>query len=266
MARKRRSLLPPVTASDVEQCPGDVRRTAYGWAWKCAHCGQFACSETQAGLYVCRSHGGVTARQRCPETRLLAEQRGQPVSRPSGRPLKSGLYSRKPSVRLNELVAQFRQAQVDLDCTDEDMLYLRAYQQQRTEQHPQFIELTTSLEELQVKLEAYEETLPSASVYGLASSLREMRLLLRHVRLATREVVDGHERLILLSKVRAETRVKNHAARQVDVFTLLLQRLMEVLREQLSPADLAALQMRVAKELDALPAGLVDGTQRLRRS
>ena len=169
-------------------------------------------------------------------------------------------------MRLNELVAQFRKAQVDLDCTDEDMLYLRAYQQQRTEQHPQFIELTTSLEGLQVKLDACEETLPGASVYGLAASLRETRLLLRHVRLATREVVEGHERLILLSKVRAETRVKNHAGRQVEVFTLLLQRLMEVLREQLSPADLAALQMRVAKELDALPAGLVDGTQRIRQS
>lgn len=263
MARQRRSLLPPVTEEAVCQRPDAIRRTAHGWAWKCAYCGQFASSETQAGRYVCRSHGGVTARQRSPEARLAAREAGKPDPRPPGRPLETGFYSRKPGVRLDELVVQYQASQLDLDCTDEDMLYLRAYQQERMELAPQLMSLSGALERAQLVLEASSR--PSGELTGdSAKCLRETRLLMKQVDQMTRRVEEGHERLIHLSKVRAETRVKNHAARQVEAFTLMVERLMIVLQEQLLPADLAALQARVARDLSELPAGLVDGSQRLK--
>lgn len=126
MARKNRSLLPKVTAEDLVQRSWQLRRTAHGWAWKCAYCGQFASSETLEGKYVCRSHGGVTARQRDPVAHDAARQKGQRVPRPPGRPLQSGIYSRRARVRVDELVEAYRSRQLDIDCTDEDLLYFRA--------------------------------------------------------------------------------------------------------------------------------------------
>ncbi|WP_119673932.1 hypothetical protein [Deinococcus sp. RM] len=166
-------------------------------------------------------------------------------------------------MRLDELVVQYQASQLDLDCTDEDMLYLRAYQQERMELAPQLKSLSGALERAQLVLEASSS--PSGELTGdSAKCLRETRLLMRQVEQMTRRVEEGHERLIHLSKVRAETRVKNHAGRQVEAFTLMVERLMIVLQEQLPPSDLAALQARVVRDLSELPAGLVDGSQRLK--
>lgn len=265
MARKKRSQLPNITEHDIATFPERMRRTAHGWAWKCAYCGQFACSETQSGRFVCRSHGGVTARQRSPEARQAALEKGKTLLYPPGRPLQSGLYSRKPGVRLDDLVAQYRAAQVNLDCTDEDMLYLRAYQQERMERRPQWKALTEALEGAQVALHSSAGGSSVEAAKTLSACLRETRLLLQQVRRATLEIEKGHARLIQLSKVRADTRVKNHAAQQVEVFTLMVERLAVVLREQLTPTDFAALQARMARELAELPVGLADGSQRIKR-
>lgn len=267
MARQQRSLLPLVTDTDLHTRPNDLRRTAHGWAWKCAYCGQFASSETQAGKYVCRAHGGVTARQRSPEAYLTAKENGQPVPRPPGRPLRSGFYSRRAHVRIDELVEQYREMQLKLDCTEEDMLYLRAYQQERMEQRPQWLAVSESLRRLQALLDADPEvTAQKASTQeqlGTADLLRESRLLLRQVSLAVQQIERGHARLIKLSKVRAETRVKNRAAEQLEAFVLMVERLMVVLQAQLSPSDFAALQTRLERDLAELPGGLVDGSQRV---
>lgn len=267
MARKQRSILPLVTNADLQTRSHDVRRTAHGWAWKCAYCGQFASSETQAGKYVCRAHGGVTARQRSPEAQLTAKENGQPIPRPPGRPLRSGFYSRRACVRVDELVEQYRQMQIKLDCTDADMLYLRAYQQERMDQRPQWLVVGEALRRLQKHLEGdLDDTSQEASDVSKkqldsASMLRESRLLLRQVSLAIQQIERGHERLIKLSKVRAETRLKNRAAEQAEAFTLMVERLMVVLRTQLSSEDFAALQTRIERDLADVPGGLVDGSQ-----
>ncbi|ACO45494.1 hypothetical protein Deide_06472 [Deinococcus deserti VCD115] len=274
MARHKRSTLPAVTLSDVEQRPSMVRRTANGWAWKCAYCGQFASSETLVGKYVCRSHGGVTPRQRSPEARDAARNAGQPVPQPPGRPLQTGLYSRRPKVRVDEIVADYQARQVNADHTDEDMLYLRAYLQQLKEVHPSVGQLAAPLEALQGQLQAGCMTSPDkgsepacrateapAEVLHL---VRETARVLRDITGFTEQLERRHERLIKLSKLRAETRLKDSAARQLEVFTLMLSRLQLILEEQLSPVDFAALQQRMARDLSELPTAAVKSSAGVR--
>jgi hypothetical protein len=264
MARKSRTLLPRVTEADTEQRPQDVRRTAHGWAWTCAYCGQFASSQALSGKYVCRSHGGVTARQRSPEAQADARRKRHPVPRPPGRPIQSGYYSRRPNVRVDDLVAQYRELKLDLDCTDEDMLYLRAYLQEWKEQRPSLVGLAQPVQRLQQLLESCEADSPQDALAWAtqhpeaAASMREARLLLCQLKVAFARIEDGHARLIKLSKVRAETRLKNQAAQQVGIFVMLLDRFALILEEQLSPEDLAAFQKRIAKELSEVPGGLVE--------
>lgn len=267
MARKKRSLLPQVTTVDIELTPEKVRRTATGWAWKCVYCGQFASSETLAGKYVCRSHGGVTSQQRSPEVRDAARQSGKRIPQPPGRPLKTGLYSRRPKLRVDELVEDYQERKMNADNTDEDMLYLRAYLAEMIEGRPALNTLEQPLRALTQHLESRSalSSIPRAddevvlSEHELGALVRETRELLKMVTSYTEKLERRHERLIKLSKVRAETRLKNSAAQQVEVFSILVRRLQVILEEHLSPAELAALQQRFAKELSELPVDAVEG-------
>lgn len=117
MARKKRSQLPQVPARLRARGGSSVRRTPNGgWAWTCHYCGQYASSETLAGRYVCRRHGGVTPRQRDPYLRELAFEATGRRPRPPGRPIVHGLRSRGPTVRVIEYLRSRRaQAQRDVD-------------------------------------------------------------------------------------------------------------------------------------------------------
>ncbi|WP_188905411.1 hypothetical protein [Deinococcus aerophilus] len=190
--------------------------------------------------------------------------------RPPGRPLESGLYSRRPQVRVDQLVEDFRARQVDLDCTDEDMLYLRAYLAELRERSPSLSQLeepvTNLLSLLQARASASSESpgCGAAAPAELLASITEVRLLLSQLVGYTSQLEQRHARIIVLSKVRAETRIKNHAARQLDVFTLMVRRLATILEEQLAPQDFEAFQRRLEKEFEVLPRGLVEGSSSVR--
>lgn len=262
MARKKRSLLPPVTDHDITTQAERLRRTAYGWAWKCAYCGQFASSETVKGKFVCRRHGGVTARQRDPEARLQAREAGAPLSRPPGRPIQHGHASRHGRLRIDEIVADYRARQVDADCTDDNMLYLRAYQQERMEVQPSLRRAAEAANQLKERLQ--NEGVEAADLRDLQNLVKETRLLIQRVSRAQETIENGHARIIRMAKIRAETKVKNSAARQLEVFTVMVKRLVVVLEEQLSPADYQALQARIARDLEEVSEGMVDGRAPLR--
>ena len=251
-----------------------LRRHAHGWAWKCHHCGQFASSETAAGKYVCRSHGGVTARQRDPEVREAARQAKEAVPRPPGRPLESGWYTRRAQVRVDEIVADYQARQLKADSTDEDMLYLRAYLQEMRERRPDLAALEQSLDRLTQTLEALNlrddgqdqqggGASPNES-HDLLNLMQETRQMWKLVTGYTAQLEKRHAQLIRLSKLRAETRLKDSAAQQLDAFTLMLSRLMVVLQEQLSAPDFAALQARMARDLAEVPADTLSGGANIR--
>ncbi len=58
----------------------------------------------------------------------------------------------------------------------------------------------------------------------------------------------------MLAQKRADTRLKNKAGEQLEVFTMMLGRLMLILSEALPPEDFLGLQKRMARDLSELPA------------
>lgn len=262
MARKKRSLLPAVTDRDVTQCPEMLRATAHGWAWKCAHCGQFASSETLTGKYVCRSHGGVTARQRDPLAREEARRKGKPVLRPPGRPLITGLYSKRPQIRIDEIVCEWQLRQIDVDNTDEDMLYLRAYIEDAKDRHaalralPPLLEHLTQRLELRLANEKYEQS----DDFQLRESTTDTYRLLSLIESSSKAIEKKHTQIIKMSKARAETRLKDNVGRQMDVFLMLLKRMMIVLEDQLSVDEFNALQQRISRDLAEVPACMLNSS------
>lgn len=272
MAKGKRTNLPPITPKDIAERPDDLRKTATGYAWKCAYCGKFASSVTQAGKYVCKAHGGVTEKQRDPVARAEAEAKGEPPPRPPGRPMVHGLYTKSPTVRIDQLVADYQARQVDPDLTDEDMLYLRAYIEEKKELRPDIEAVRIPLEQITGDLAEFlgfivpDENVTVESVIDMLERGKELnallnslnRLLLRTTQY-TKDLESSHARLITMSKVRAETRLKDAAARQLDVFTVLVRRFMVLLSEQLTAKDFEALQKRIENDLSEVPENLLSG-------
>lgn len=110
MARTKRSRLPAVTEADRHLTPELVRRTPNGgWAWKCAYCGRYASDRSVRGVLICRCHGGTTPRQHDPVARYLHElNTGKKLNFP-GRPMKHGIYSRLPKVKVSVILAEYHE-------------------------------------------------------------------------------------------------------------------------------------------------------------
>lgn len=273
----KRTTLPPVTPEDVQLRPELLRKTPTGHAWKCAHCGKFASSETQAGLYVCRDHGGVTPAQRDPVEAVRAQQEGREPPRRPGRPLEHGLYSKSEHFRVDRVVQEFRERQINPDDSEEDMLYLRAYIEVMKERVPdidalgQLIEAVEesadALMEVLVELDGEESKTLSATDFlnainryqAYAGACKSVGRLLARCTAFTEGMEQRHERLVVLGKVRAETRLKDAAGRQLDLFTMLLRRFMVILGEAVTPEQLMAFQTRLSKEMEELPAAALAG-------
>jgi hypothetical protein len=114
MARKKRSLLPPVTQKDHDLYPERIRSTPNGgWAWRCHYCHHYASSKTLSDKYVCRRHGGVTPKQRDLLLALKWQYRTGKRPRPPGRPLIHGWRSRRPKVKLSDMVALYEERQAE---------------------------------------------------------------------------------------------------------------------------------------------------------
>lgn len=256
MARKKRSTLPPITEADLTLSPERIRPTANGWAWKCEYCGQFASSETLAGKYVCRSHGGVTPRQRDPVAHHQAKQNRKPVPRPPGRPPKTGRWSRRDLLRVDEIFQDYKARRLDPDDTNDDLLYLRAMLECQREDLNTFSSTETLLLIVQARLQEYmhsEEAPDLETVQALRELLREANTVLAKRLVLSKRVEKGHERIVKLAKIRADTRIKNSAAQQVGAFMLMMERLTTIFEETLPPDLYLALQLRFDKELKDVP-------------
>ncbi len=99
----------------------------------------------------------------------------------------------------------------------------------------------------------------------LLAGVRDVGLLLKQTSTFTAQLEKRHSNVIKMSKIRADTRVKNHAGQQADAFMVMLKRLTVILEEQLSPGDFAAFQKRIAKDLKDIPTGMVDGSNSIAR-
>lgn len=274
MARKRAAPFDPPTVHDRLSTPERVLSGPKGaLMWKCGHCGRPASALTVSGEKVCYAHGGASAAQRDPEVRAAALIAGEPPPRPPGRPLVTGAYSKRLGVRLDEIVADYRARQVNPDDTDEDMLYLRAHIEIMMDKVQDVSALDKPIEDILTMLGEFRTLIipdEGVSVDTLVDMLDRSRdvtqlalslsTLLGQVRKWSSDLEGRHARVITMGKVRAETRLKDAAARQLDVFTLMVRRFMIVLSDQLSPADHEALQKRIEHELAEIPADVLDGS------
>lgn len=278
MSRQKRTTLPPVTEADITAHPELLRRTPKSWAWKCQHCGEFASSETLAGKYVCRRHGGTTPRQRDLVVRSQAVTEGKPVPRPPGRPLLSGLYSKREHVRIDQVVLDYQARKIDPDATDENMLYLRAYLQVMQETRPEAGLLREPLQELVEQAESFlsdsdtgdgevtvDELMDLLELgTGFGEAIRPTTRLLKTLKRTTRETEFRHARLIGLSKVRAETRVRNIGAEQVQFVSGLARWMMAFVYDLMTPDDFLALQKRMERDLSEVPLAVLDHSASIR--
>lgn len=273
MARKRVAPFDPPTPAEAAAHPDQVMRGPKSLMWKCAHCGRPASALTVKGVKVCHAHGGSTAAQRDPEVRAQAEAEGRVPPRPPGRPMVTGTYSRRVGVRVDEVLAEYEARGVNPDATDEDMLYLRAYLDVLKEKQPDVHALERPLEQAAEGLEdLLTMILPDEGVTvdtmldmlergkEVEDLIRVLSRALKQVTQYTKDIEGRHARLINLSKIRSETRLKDAAARQLDVFTLMTRRFMAILHEQLSSDDYAALMKRVEHDLSEVPASALDGS------
>lgn len=268
MARKRAALFDPPTEQDAASVPEQVIRGPKGFMWKCSHCGRPASALTLAGKKVCHAHGGSTPAQRDPVAQAQAKERGEPAPRPPGRPMTNGTYSRSPGVRIDELVSEYQARQLNPDSTDEDMLYLRAYLEEMKDLRPEVEQLRAPVQKLAELLSTLltqdvpqEGEVTVEALLDMLEKGREFTALTRatldlfsKVEKFSKDLEGRHARLVNLSKIRSETRLKDAAAQQLDVFTLMSRRFMAILNEQLDAPTYAALQKRIERDLAELPA------------
>ena len=279
MARKRNSLFDPPTEGDYTKLgPSRVRPGPKGgYLWLCETKGcKVAASHLAAtsGRKVCHRHGGSTAKQRDPEVHALAVAEGMEPPRAPGRPLKHGFYAVLPGHSVDELVEQYRQSQLDPDVTDDDMLYLRAHLEDLKAMRPDGAAI---LEQLQEGLEFVKEFRKSrtdevSSLSGKALSVSQVLVIeglyedlnsnltglkdtMKELTRITAGLEARHERLVMLSKVRAETRLKNVAGQQMEAFKVMTDKFMTILTEMLPSDRMEALQARLVRELEILPGG-----------
>jgi hypothetical protein len=266
--RKKNPRLPQVTSADIEGTPDQlIQMPQGGWAWKCAYCKRPASSETAQHKYVCHAHGGMTEKQASPVERAKAVQEDRPVIRPPGRPPVHGLYSKKPTVRVDEIVLDYQARGVDPDSTDEDMLYLRAHLEALKENAPEVGQVMRLLQELVDELAnlredgwVEDENVSVEALLEMTGRLGRFDLYVKHVMglvknlsMWTTGIEARHERLIKLSKDRADTRLKNKAAKELDLFSMMANRFLLLLSETLPVEIFRSLHKRVELDLSEIP-------------
>lgn len=275
MARKRAAQFdPPTDAEALEQPDAVLRGPRGGWMWKCHFCGRPAVHIGQEGRKVCKAHGGTTAAQRDPVKVQEAAERGE-VLRPPGRPVVHGLYARLPGVRVDELIQQYLDSGVDADDTNEDMLALRAQLSELRPLLPEMLEIHLAAKQLAERLQnalttelldegnlTLEKFLIAIEQYEPAlEALHAFRDMSKDALRIIKSIEDRHAKLILLSKVRAETRLKNAAAEQLTVFKVMVERLDVINKETLPSNQYEALTLRYARELSEVPQSALKGVR-----
>ena len=276
MARKRAAEFDPPSDAEALASPDLVLRGPKGgWMWKCQFCGRPAVHVGLSGRKVCKAHGGTTAAQRDPVKRLEAAQRGE-VLRGPGRPLEHGVYARIPGYRVDEILERYRAEGVNPDDTDEDMLLLRAQLEELRDLRPNFMELHVSAALLVKRLtQALSTDLPEEGeemtvdrfliaierMEEVEALIRAFETLAKTSLQRAKSIEDRHAKLILMAKVRADTRLKNAAAEQLDVFTVMVKKLSKI-NEEVLPANLfESLSLRYAQELNEVPKRAVAGVK-----
>ena len=239
----------------------------------CPHCRRLACDESVKGLKICHVHGGSTRAQRNPLKRAEAVQQRETPLRLPGRPIIHGFYARSPRVRVRDIVEEYRQREINPDATDENMLYLHAHLELLMQSSPGLDIIDEPRRAFQEGLEDMlaegpliqgEITVPKIirmvdPVTALGDLADTLSSVLGEAMKTEEELFKRHERLIRLSKVRAETRLLNSNAMQLDAFMTMLQRLLAILYEQLDPQTFAALHRRIERDLLSLAERVLTG-------
>lgn len=266
MASKRSSL-PRVTPKVVRAMPDRVRPTPKGGhAWKCHYCGAYASSETQAGRYVCRRHGGHTPRQRKGEP-CGGASAGPARARPPGRPIESGLYSRSPRIPVNEIVGGLRLSLDEVRAADEHMIYLRAHLEHASSQRKDEDEIEDALTILAnegATLCAYLEVRPALLTDDDAhEAIRHIVTFHHHLshvkrevdafRRATRQLEKRHERLIRLTKLRTLTSAKYAEAHRIAEVTRIIRGVLHALEPHLDGASSLRLRTGLHRQFATVP-------------
>lgn len=275
---KRRTNLPVPTEEDAQRTPDRVKRLPNGaLAWKCHHCGLPASSMSKDGTkYLCYKHGGDRKIQRDPVERARLRAQGIEPPRPNGRPLRHGFYAKDGGTdpdgvvrNVHDIVAEYEAAGLDPDDTDPDMLHLRARIERLLAVEPSMRQLATAVQEVLDAINEWRDSTVTGDVRhgtdvdGVLEELHRLRDLRQVIRSAHSlvsvavafgdAIEERHGRLVLLAHKRADTRLKNKAAEELGVFTMMVRRLMVIMSEQLPPDVLAAFQKRLERDLAEVP-------------
>lgn len=290
MTVRKNDLWEPPTKEDLERLGDDlVRRVgktkAYAWCCEVPGCRNFASGMSKKGRKICSRHGGSTYNKRnkaaVQKAADKAKKEGKPIPkkyRPAaGRPVKTGFYS-ADTAKVDEIVRAYREANLDPDATDDDMYYLRAYLDELKNAREPITELLKRLEDVQGATEAllsielenrdgmtYEEALEETGALRayMNGVVKPTQVLVRSLTKLIDSVETRHARLIGLAKTRADTRLKNSAARQLDVFLLMLKRLSLIMEETLPSHHKAAMEARFSKDFAEIPRALLESNQQL---
>lgn len=272
---KRKAPFDPPTQADFDSLGPDrvAKGPKGGFIWRCDKegCRRLATALSSKGEKICKRHGGSTSRQRDPAARALAAAKGEKIPNPPGRPAKHGFYSIVPGIKVDELVAEYRERKLNPDATDDDMLYLRAYldelkllrpdSQQAAEMLREALPLIRGLLNFMTDEENFSQTRKitvreafeaAAYIEHFRAQVDSLKELLKALIEVTAGVEMRHKDLVMLAKVRAETRLKDSAAAQLDAFTTMVEKLVIILAETLPSSQAEAVTARLAKELTEL--------------
>ncbi|WP_241900031.1 hypothetical protein [Deinococcus sp. UR1] len=206
--------------------------------------------------------------------------RGEEPPRTPGRPVTHGFYSTLPGVNVDELVQRYRDEGLDPDSTEDDMLYLRAYLDELKGLRPDATQAAELLRESLSTMNGFlrmvtDEDHPfktrkmsvqdaleiAGELDAYRDNLTSLRDTLKTLVSVTAGIEERHANLITLAKIRAETRLKNSAAQQLDAFMVMVERLQVILQETLPSNYAEALQVRFARELSEMPARAAKGAK-----
>lgn len=168
--------------------------------------------------------------------------------------------------RLTALLAEYKARGVNPDATDEDIFYLRANLADMEQYGPEVHEAKNQTRDLLVRLEGMRNRpvvdADGATVEEVLEQLgkrKDFEKLIRTLGEAeqtleefTRELEKQHELLVRLVKIRADTRLKESAGQEHELYQMLLLRLRAILEAQLPRDVMVRLMKRIEHDYSEL--------------
>jgi hypothetical protein len=195
------------------------------------------------GFEVCTVHGAGKRKR---------VERGE--RKETGRPLKSGLYSRKELRKVGDVLEELQTLHLDLDKSDEELLVMKATIQWLLGQGSRFDEQAeTAAGLLEDSVRAINAGIGSADeLSATLDKLTEASRLIPGVQSYADRLAEHAFRVIQAVKVRVDTKAKMADAQALESLLVLVQAVRRILHDIVDDQDkLAVLEERLEREVFA---------------